>query len=317
MATFSTGAAVLATLICCGGLRADDSPNPIPPTAIPQKVVLLSHPGEIANTSLKVVEKWKPDSGAAETDVGKVIFYKSVDLEQDYERNGAPLPPSDRKQEVSDVRTLEKSINRTWKGPQDDGRLVGIGTQVWRIPELLQAYEFHDIGTETYLGSPAIIYSYQPKPGVKAANRVQKGLLSMVGRIWVEPQTGQVLKIEFHNRATIRFGWGLLAKFTRVDGIMTMQRFGDTWVRQRVVMHLNGRELFTRMNGRLEKDYFIVSPPPAAATNRATPSNSEEAKKVGSGRHGSNRQLQSGAQQPRDRQSAVGKNAVSGKIAPQ
>jgi hypothetical protein len=81
----------------------------------------------------------------------------------------------------------------------------------------------------------------------------------MSGRAWIDPTDGQVFRVEFHNRVPLKFGWGLLADFSSINGSFEMQPVGDLWVRGHTEVHLTGRQLWHSVNGTLIKDYKVVN----------------------------------------------------------
>jgi hypothetical protein len=199
-------------------------PPPLTPEALPGRAVVVTNCDALDKVHMQATEKWIGDKPSdRETEVSKVIFYKSVELDQTVEHNGKPLGRWSRSREASEVRHDEQLIDRRWRGPKDNGHLVNIADEIWAVPDLLRNFQWTREGAGEIDGHPATIFRYSPKPGIHPGSRIERALSAMYGRAWVDPASGQVMRVEFKNRQPLKFGWGLLANFSSISGTLEMQ----------------------------------------------------------------------------------------------
>jgi hypothetical protein len=228
----------------------------VTPESLPNRAVLVTDVQALNQVHLRSTEIWRaPDGSLREKELANVFFYKSVELEMPFEHNGRPLGRWQRSRENSEVRHLEEQIDQRWTGPQDNGKLVSFADEVWSTRDLLRNFQWSSEGSGDVHGHPATIFRYRPRPGIRPSNRVEHALARMYGRAWLDSQTGQVYRVEFHNQAPLKFGWGLLANFSSINGSFEMQPMGAVWVRGHTEVQLEGRELWNSLTGTVTKDY--------------------------------------------------------------
>lgn len=232
----------------------------------PAEAWLLAHvrlaagPGARPATRMHLTETWTSARGRADpTDRAQVLFLDSVELEVPMTRQGHLL--SRRQAEkvsrrLARVRTL---VRQAWRGPRDNGRLVIVDNQVLRLGALVARFDWRSLGSGNYRGVPCRRFAFAPRPGVRATSRVEQVMAAMAGAVCVEPTSGLVLEVHYHNQEPVKFGWGLLGDFRGISGSFTAQRAGTVWTWGRTVVHLRGRELWFSKSGTLVKQYRLGS----------------------------------------------------------
>ncbi len=236
-----------------------------PPESEPQdwnqivaKATLASDPNALNTVHLQAKEWWQKSNGAvSDRETSRVMFYKSVELEVTVSKDGEPVSAYKRFMEQHDLAQAQKRIDKRWKGPMDDGRLVRIADSIVSLPKLLQHYQWQHLGADNVEGQPCQVFRFSARPGDPANSRMVHLMQLMQGRLWMDPQSGQILKVTFHNNQPVKIGFGMLANFDHISGTFTMQRSGNAWVWGKTVIHLSGRELWHTKNGTLVKTYVV------------------------------------------------------------
>ncbi len=81
---------------------------------------------------------------------------------------------------------------------------------------LAARFQIANAGIGTCLGAPAYLLSFEPKPNQPFRDQTEKVLNQLHGRIWVDPRTNVVLRIEATLAHPVTVAW-IFAKITRLD----------------------------------------------------------------------------------------------------
>lgn len=203
-------------------------------------------------------EVWIPARGSADpVDRAQVEFLDSVELEVPVTRDGHLLNRHQAEKASHRLQRLRALVRQAWRGPRDNGRLAIVDNQVVRLGTLIQRFAWRPLGTASYLGVPCRRFAFAPRLGMRATSRVEEVMAAMAGEICVEPKSGVVLEIHYHNQEPVKFGWGLLGDFHGISGSFLAQPAGSTWTWERTVVQLRGRELWFSKSGKLIKSYRL------------------------------------------------------------
>ncbi len=230
--------------------------TPVDPM-LPCRAVLVSNPGVLAGKRYISRSDWQR-AGSADPLVSEanIYIYKSVELEQEYIDDGHKVGPREHRELARDLARVRNRINRLWRGPQSNGRLLNIDWHIWTVGQVCRRFNWRWLGNARWRGHVAAIFSFAPKPRQRTHSRIGHFLAAMAGRVWLDPASGQVMQVRFHNLRPVRYGWGLLAIFHRVRGVFTLRRLPGGWFYHHLSLQLDRRELWRHWRGRIEKFYL-------------------------------------------------------------
>ncbi len=161
------------------------------------------------------------------------------------ERNGKPLSTDElRKQQEK----LDKSVAalRNESPQQKQHRLAGQEKQRRQSREfLLEIPEIYDLRIEREQmagGRPVWVISATPKPGYRPKRADAKPLLQIKGRIWIDKNSYQWVRLEAETIGTISFGLFIARLSPGAKLIFEQARINDEiWLPERMYMRGAGR----------------------------------------------------------------------------
>lgn len=123
-------------------------------------------------------------------------------------------------------------------------------------------------------GRPAIVVAFAPRPGARPATREGRVVRHFTGRVWVDEDEQQVVRVEAEAIEAISFGFGWLVRIDRgTRGLFRRQKMADgAWLPVEARLIGGGRALvFRRFALDLVTEYFDYraidpsTPPPFVA----------------------------------------------------
>ncbi len=108
--------------------------------------------------------------------------------------------------------------------------------------EIPEAFDFRLAGEEVLDGRPVWVIDAEPKPGYKPRARRADLLPKFRGRLWIDQQDYQWVRVEAETIAPVSFGW-ILARFEPGARMTFEQRrvHGEVWLPSRARMQLGAR----------------------------------------------------------------------------
>jgi len=225
-------------------------------------------PNEIVQRSVKKVEAdWKaaPRYSYREHDVeekfdrnGKVKF-RSVNTYQvimmdgsEYReliaRNDEPLTPEERAEEQSKLKA-ERERRRN-ESPAAREKRVSLyqkerAQNQKMLLELVDAFNFRLTHEQTVHGRKTWVLDATPKPGYQPKSRETKVLLGMRGKMWVDEETYQWVKVqaEVIKPVSFVFGFATVAPGTEFE-LEQGPVSGDLWLPKHFVQRVNANVLW-------------------------------------------------------------------------
>jgi hypothetical protein len=188
-----------------------------------------------------------------------VQYFDGVELEAPLTRHGRALNPRQAAAVTRQLANIRRLIRAAWRGPQDDGRLLIVSGHVLRAAALLRRFHWRSLGASAYLGHPCRRFAFTPRRHLRISNRTERVFAAMSGTLCVDPISGLVFHVRFHNQSPVRFGWGILGDFQGIRGAFRLQRLDGQWTWERIVVHLQGRELWLNKSGTLVKQYGLAA----------------------------------------------------------
>jgi hypothetical protein len=191
--------------------------------------------------------------------------------------NGKPLPPS---QEVEEAQKLQAEIEKRKKqnSEQRSQRIAKYNADRKRDHELLgemvKAFEFSLIGQQQMEGHRVYVLQAKPRPGYRAPSKEAEALTGMNGKLWIDTETFQWVKVEASVTHPVSIG-GLLARVepgTRFE-LDKMPVAPGVWLAKRFSMKSQAKVLLLFQHRKWEQDtYSNYRPAPGTAyQDRKTP----------------------------------------------
>lgn len=178
-------------------------------------------------------------------------------------KDGKPLSESEARKEQEKLdrelarRRQEKPEQRARRLTEREKRRREGREFAQEIPE---AFTFRLAGQETLDGRPVWVIDAEPKPGFKGRAKRSDLLTKFRGRLWIDQQDYQWVRVEAETIAPVRFGW-ILAKLDPGARMRFEQRrvHGEVWLPSHAWMRLAARvALVKRLDAEVEvfwRDY--------------------------------------------------------------
>jgi len=171
---------------------------------------------------------------STESKTSEVLNIYGEEVERLIARDDKPISEKDaakedkKVQEVIDKRRNESEKDRAKRlakeeKEREDGREF--------VREVADAYTFHLVGTETLNGRDAYVIDAEPRPGYEPHRKEAKVLPKIRGRVWIDKQEQQWVKLDAQVIDTVSFGLFLarLHKGTRIM-VETMRVNDEVWL---------------------------------------------------------------------------------------
>ena len=178
----------------------------------------------------------------------QVVPIRNVRYERLLEKDGEPLSKKEQKAE----RRKEAKFRRRLERDRDARR--SNSNEVRFNRELVDRYRFRVEGTGELHGRKVYRLSFEPKSGkLPVRRRIDRALNNSRGRIWLDQESYEVVRVEFELIRPTRIWWGILGSISRVDGMMDRKEGEDgIWFPSYFRLYLKGRILFKSLHSRRE-----------------------------------------------------------------
>lgn len=133
------------------------------------------------------------------------FFVNGVEVDHLLKRDGKPLSPGDAKKEQDRVNYEAKK----YSNPQNVERRQQQDEK--QIDMFLRALKFTNERRETRDGRSTIVFDLAGDPDFHPKNLDEKFAVAMVGKVWIDEETGNVDEVRAHTDRDIKIGGGLIA----------------------------------------------------------------------------------------------------------
>ncbi len=132
------------------------------------------------------------------------------------ERNGKPIDEAEKaRQEASLQRSIAEAKAAKAKPPAPKpARRKQSNEEAW-IQEFPEALDYKQAGEEAIRGRPATILEFEPRPGYKPSNMRARIFEKMRGKLWIDKEESELVKVEAEMFDTVSMGFGLFAKIAK------------------------------------------------------------------------------------------------------
>ncbi len=227
---------IAALLLCCVIVSATDAP-------LPNQQELKERTLRSLKASEKELEKYSC-TVRSETDElnsdGSIkkrktadqerFFVNGVEVNHDLTRDGKPLSAEAAKKEQDRVNYEVKKysdLKNVQKREAEDEK---------EIDTFLRALKFNNERREVRDGRNTIVFDLAGDPSYHAKKLEDKFAVAMVGRIWIDEETGNIDELRAHTEKDVKIGGGFIASLHKGFRIaLVQQRMPDgIWIEKMV-----------------------------------------------------------------------------------
>lgn len=182
------------------------------------------------------------------------------------ERNGRTLSPAELLEEQQrQQRFLERSAAQKFGGGDSD-----------RVPldqELFGRYKAEVVGRDWVSGRPEIILHFWPRSSDLPVRRRQDYVLNkLTGKVWIDEQDWEIVKVDAHLTERVRVLLGLVAVLDKADLSFEQTRMGDAvYLPLRLTANFEGRKLFSTLRENVQVSWTGQRPATETTANPSAP----------------------------------------------
>ena len=156
--------------------------------------------------------------------------------------------PLSEKDAAKEKERIEKLTDKRKNESEEDRAKRQAGEEKQReknrefVREVADAYDFHLLGSEMLNGRDAWVIGGEPRPGFQARLKEAQMLPKYHGRLWIDKNDLQLVKLDVEAIDTVSFGWVLarIHKGTRL--VMEQTRVNqEVWLPQHISFRLDAR----------------------------------------------------------------------------
>ncbi len=177
----------------------------------------------------------------------EVIHIDGTEIERLVEKDGKPLSAKEAAKEQKRVDEQIEKIKR--ESAKDRAKRRGETDKDKREErearqEVLEAFDFRLLGEEVKSGHGCWIIEGQPKPGWKGKGRRADQFKALAGRLWIDQQSHEWVRMELDSIDTISVGWFLfrLQKGAKIE-VEQFRVNDEIWVPKHVDVRADARVL--------------------------------------------------------------------------
>ena len=212
-----------------------------------------------AFTERRVEQKLDGRGNVTSESVKLFEVYPGLPGEEPYRRlieeNGKPVPAArlerdDRKRQEKVEDYAREQTERT----DADRRKAAREYEKWvkeraeAIEDIFNVFDVRMLHREAIDGHDTIVFSLEPRPGVKPGTDSGKMMSHFRTRAWISESDFELVRVEVEAVDTVSFGLGLLARLHE-GATATYQRRkvnGEAWLPEKVTYRGSGRVLLVR-----------------------------------------------------------------------
>jgi len=129
---------------------------------------------------------------------------------------------------------------------------------------LLRRFDYELAGEDSVAGRRVYVLRFEPKPGDADAGEIADRLLGRLhGRLWVDADEFELVRVESHLKSPLTILGGLAASLTRIDLVVERARLEPgLWINRRLSSYAEGRKALSNLRIRMEieQDGFRAVP---------------------------------------------------------
>ena len=196
-------------------------------------------------------------------------------------RDGRPLTPQEDEAErnrLTDLLNSPSTFARHIKNEQSNKKMgmdllrLMPDAMLWSYTPSQPPPPASSGGAEPSVGGHFVALDFTPNPKWNAPNIPAEALTGLAGRIWIDPDTQQLLHIESSLIKPVNIGWGVVAHLYPGATVSLNQTrvSGDRWIADHVLEQLSVRALMVKsIRQRLVYDTSAYQPVPSMTYQQA------------------------------------------------
>lgn len=229
--------------------------------ALANEVTMVSHDGMYLRYRLRKVE----DKGDSLRDV---IESKEGTVARLIQRNGRPLTPEEDQAELVRMNAMLAHPGDFTRHQRKEQAEMGRAQALLRLVPQALIFEVaspqQPLPGASALDPTIIELTFRPNPAFRPPTFEAQVLKAVVGRVWINRQAQENVRVEANIASDAAFGWGLLGKLYK-GGSVTLDLAdagGRHWIMTRLRESLTVRALFKTINLNVKEDlgYFTTLP---------------------------------------------------------
>ena len=233
------------------------------------EAIVIQHPDSFLRYRLHVIdEKGDHLRDRIETPEGSV----SRNLQSD----GRPLTPAEdaaERQRLNDLLASPAAFARHIRNEQNN-KQMGVNLLKLMPDAMLWSYApgQPQLPNQPTGGPALVVLDFKPNPAWSPPTMESEPLTGLEGRVWIDPRTRRMVRLEGSLTRAVNIGWGFVAHLYP-GGTVTLQQAnvgGQRWIVEHIVEQLNLRALlFKNVHQRLVFDTADYQPVPAMPYQQA------------------------------------------------
>lgn len=231
--------------------------------------LVIQHPGSFLRYRLHVIDEkgdhLRDQIETSEGSVGRTL-----------QSNGRPLTPAEdaaERQRLNDLLASPAAFARHIRSEQNNKQM---GVHLLKlVPDaMLWSYTPGQPQLPNQPdGDPAlIVLDFKPNPAWSPPTMESEPLTGLEGRLWIDPRTRRMVRLEGSLTRAVNIGWGIVAHIYP-GGTVTLRQAnvgGQRWIVEHIVEQLNLRALLVKnVHQRLVFDTADYQPVPAMTYQQA------------------------------------------------
>lgn len=178
----------------------------------------------------------------------------------------APKPKELKEHEKDMKKMREQEAKKTAAEKQKEA-----DEDLFLSKDFLAVYDFSDAGTDLYNGTAVQVVAFKPKEQkVELADKDNKVLTKMEGRLWITEVDQQILASEMHMVKPIKVWGGFAGAINQMTVQQEYIRESGMYLPKKSMVEMELRIMFSKGRMTRSEEYFdFKSPAPAAATTAA------------------------------------------------
>ena len=165
-------------------------------------------------------------------------------------RSGRPLTAEEDKAERDRLQAMLDSPSSFARHMKNDAQERKIADDLIRLmPDaMLYSYTPGQPQTPNSAGSTQIVIDYRPNPKFSPPTMISQALMGLRGRVWIDSQTRQLIRMEGEVFQSVNFGFGMVAHVFPGGKLMLEQTNagGGRWIFSHFVEEVDFRALMVK-----------------------------------------------------------------------
>lgn len=190
-------------------------------------------------------------NGKGEVQEEETRLYESIPIDDSaferlVEKDGRPLKNKERLKEDRREAEFREKLNQG-KPPEEDENKRMVFDE-----DLINRFRFEVQARETVNGLDCWALSFEPRQGdLPVRRRIDRTLNKSAGRIWVDTETNEIVRVRFRLLEKVSLWWGMIGSISRLEGTVDRSPIAsDDWFPTQVEFYLKGRILFNSLHFR-------------------------------------------------------------------